>query len=149
MADAAGSDISEDYSDDVDSGGYYSSDNDEADMGLIDAAPGSKERPPYRIIDADMLNKVQVRRSRLSSSLRSKAGQGMCPTCSLELVFCMKHLSCSLQVAGHAMAADSKCYLQAEAIQEVESIWACRKSVAKTLLMHYMWDKEKLLSEWR
>lgn len=38
--------------------------------------------------------------------------------------------------------------LQAEAILEVEAIWNCRKSLAKTLLMHYMWDKEKLLSEY-
>lgn len=26
-------------------------------------------------------------------------------------------------------------------------IWNCKKSVAKTLLMHYMWDKDKLMSE--
>lgn len=28
------------------------------------------------------------------------------------------------------------------------SIWNCKRSVAKTLLMHYMWDKEKLLSDY-
>jgi hypothetical protein len=37
--------------------------------------------------------------------------------------------------------------LQAEAVSDVENIWNCKKSVAKTLLMHYMWDKERLLSE--
>lgn len=31
---------------------------------------------------------------------------------------------------------------------EVAGIWNCKRSIAKTLLMHYMWDKEKLLSEW-
>jgi hypothetical protein len=37
--------------------------------------------------------------------------------------------------------------LQAEAVSDVETIWSCKKSVAKTLLMHYMWDKERLLSK--
>jgi hypothetical protein len=36
---------------------------------------------------------------------------------------------------------------QGDAVAEVASIWACKKGVAKTLLMHYMWDKEKLLGE--
>ena len=37
--------------------------------------------------------------------------------------------------------------LQGEAVAEVASIWNCKNSVAKTLLMHYMWDKDKLMSE--
>lgn len=64
MTDVEASDSApEDYSDDLDSGGAYSSDNDEADMGLTEAAPrGSKDgAPPYRIIDADLLKQVQVR----------------------------------------------------------------------------------------
>jgi len=39
------------------------------------------------------------------------------------------------------------CCLQAAAVSEVEDIWGCKRSVAKTLLMHYMWDKEKLLGK--
>jgi hypothetical protein len=58
MADAEGSDISQDYSD-LSSEYSYSS-NDEADLGLAEAST-AKERPPYRIIDADLLKKVQVR----------------------------------------------------------------------------------------
>eukprot|EP00878_Enallax_costatus_P004275 GHUV01004505.1.p1 GENE.GHUV01004505.1~~GHUV01004505.1.p1 ORF type:complete len:527 (+),score=139.84 GHUV01004505.1:269-1849(+) len=94
MRDADASDISEDYQDDSES--LYSSDNDEfeAEMGLGSGPSSTKDKPPYRIIDADLLKKVQ-----------------------------------------------------AEAISEVESIWGCKRSVAKTLLMHYMWDKEKLLSD--
>jgi hypothetical protein len=37
--------------------------------------------------------------------------------------------------------------LQAAAVAEVASIWNCKGSIAKTLLMHYMWDKDKLMSE--
>lgn len=37
--------------------------------------------------------------------------------------------------------------LQGEAVSEVASIWNCPLPVAKTLLMHYMWDKEKLLGK--
>eukprot|EP00877_Chromochloris_zofingiensis_P002490 jgi/Chrzof1/12241/Cz06g26220.t1 len=37
--------------------------------------------------------------------------------------------------------------VQGDAIEGVVSIWGCPASVAKTLLMHYMWDKEKLLSD--
>jgi hypothetical protein len=37
--------------------------------------------------------------------------------------------------------------VQGEAVAEVASIWSCKNSVAKTLLMHYMWDKDKLMSE--
>lgn len=58
MADAEGSEISQDYSD-LSSEYSYSS-NDEADLGLAEATT-TKERPPYRIIDAAMLKKVQVR----------------------------------------------------------------------------------------
>eukprot|EP00879_Flechtneria_rotunda_P010931 GHRR01011422.1.p1 GENE.GHRR01011422.1~~GHRR01011422.1.p1 ORF type:complete len:527 (+),score=168.68 GHRR01011422.1:246-1826(+) len=95
MADVVGSDVSQEYSDDSRSVECYSSDGDEAGMGLLDAEPGvNKEKPAYRVIDADLLVKVQ-----------------------------------------------------AEAVQGVASIWGCKKSVAKTLLMHYMWDKEKLLSD--
>jgi hypothetical protein len=39
--------------------------------------------------------------------------------------------------------------LQGEAVADVASIWNCKISVAKTLLMHYMWDKDKLMSEFR
>lgn len=38
-------------------------------------------------------------------------------------------------------------HLQAAAVAEVASIWNCKGSIAKTLLMHYMWDKDKLMSE--
>jgi hypothetical protein len=38
--------------------------------------------------------------------------------------------------------------MQAAAVAEVASIWNCKGSIAKTLLMHYMWDKDKLMSEW-
>ena len=37
--------------------------------------------------------------------------------------------------------------LQRAAIDDVASIWGCAPSIAKTLLMAYMWDKERLLSE--
>lgn len=37
--------------------------------------------------------------------------------------------------------------VQGEAVAEVANIWNCKRTVAKTLLMHYMWDKEKLLSK--
>lgn len=37
--------------------------------------------------------------------------------------------------------------VQGEAVAEVAGIWNCKRSIAKTLLMHYMWDKEKLLSD--
>lgn len=37
--------------------------------------------------------------------------------------------------------------VQGEAVADVASIWNCKKSVAKTLLMNYMWDKDKLMSE--
>lgn len=39
--------------------------------------------------------------------------------------------------------------LQRAAIDDVAGIWGCGPGVAKTLLMAYMWDKERLLSEWR
>lgn len=39
------------------------------------------------------------------------------------------------------------CAVQGEAVAEVASIWNCKNSVAKTVLMHYMWDKDKLMSE--
>lgn len=39
------------------------------------------------------------------------------------------------------------CCVQGAAVADVASIWNCKKSVAKTLLMHYMWDKDKLMSE--
>jgi hypothetical protein len=39
--------------------------------------------------------------------------------------------------------------LQRGAIDDVAGIWGCAPAVAKTLLMYYMWDKERLLSEWR
>jgi hypothetical protein len=58
MADAGDSDISQDYSD-LSSEYSYSS-NDEAELGLTEATT-TKERPAYRIIDADLLKKVQVR----------------------------------------------------------------------------------------
>lgn len=54
---------------------------------------------------------------------------------------------------GHTMLAVFKtccsfyCVLQGEAVAEVAAIWGCKKSIAKTLLMHHMWDKEKLLGE--
>jgi hypothetical protein len=38
--------------------------------------------------------------------------------------------------------------LQRAAIDDVAGIWGCAPAVAKTLLMYYMWDKERLLSEW-
>ncbi|WIA17066.1 hypothetical protein OEZ85_013967 [Tetradesmus obliquus] len=91
MADAEGSEVSQDYSD-LSSEYSYSS-NDEADLGLAEATT-TKERPPYRIIDADMLKKVQ-----------------------------------------------------AEAVSDLETIWSCKKSVAKALLMYYRWDKERLLTD--
>lgn len=60
MRDADASDISEEYSDH--SGSYgYSSDNDDTDMGLVGSRPSSaKEKPPYRVIDDNLLKKVQV-----------------------------------------------------------------------------------------
>lgn len=45
----------------------------------------------------------------------------------------------------HLMACPA---VQGEAVAEVASIWNCKNSVAKTLLMHYMWDKDKLMSEY-
>lgn len=64
MRDADASEISEEYSDD--SSSYQcSSDNDEydGDLGLLGSQPTStKDKPPYRIIDAELLKKVQVRR---------------------------------------------------------------------------------------
>lgn len=38
--------------------------------------------------------------------------------------------------------------LQRAAVEEIASIWGCTPSIAKTLLMAYSWDKERLLSEW-
>jgi hypothetical protein len=39
---------------------------------------------------------------------------------------------------------------QGAAVGEVASILGCKKSTAKTLLLHYMWDQEKLLgARWR
>jgi hypothetical protein len=38
--------------------------------------------------------------------------------------------------------------LQQGAIDEVCAIWGCGGSIAKALLMSYMWDKERLMSEW-
>eukprot|EP00775_Hariotina_reticulata_P013428 gene13428-13556_t len=97
MTDVVASDEEQEYyqSDDLDSEAYCSSENDETDIGLAEAAPTStKDGLPYRIIDADMLKRVQ-----------------------------------------------------AAAVTEVEDIWGCKRSVAKTLLMHYMWDKERLLGD--
>lgn len=51
-------------------------------------------------------------------------------------------MCCSLLRHGCGPAA-----LQGEAVAEVASIWNCKNSVAKTLLMSYMWDKDKLMSE--
>jgi len=64
MSDAVGSDEEQEYcqSDDLDSEDYCSSENDETDIGLAEAAPAAtKVGPPYRIIDADMLKRVQVK----------------------------------------------------------------------------------------
>jgi len=44
--------------------------------------------------------------------------------------------------------AESLKRLQRAAIDDVMAIWGCAAGVAKTLLMSYMWDKERLLSEW-
>lgn len=37
--------------------------------------------------------------------------------------------------------------LQRDAINDVAGIWGCTPAISKTLLMSYMWDKERLLSE--
>lgn len=62
MRDADASDISEEYQDD--SASLYSSDNDDfdADIGRAGAGPSNaQDKQPYRVIDADLLKKVQVR----------------------------------------------------------------------------------------
>lgn len=37
--------------------------------------------------------------------------------------------------------------LQRSAIDDISGIWGCSATVAKTLLMAYRWDKERLMSE--
>jgi hypothetical protein len=53
----------------------------------------------------------------------------------------------SRRLGYRVITADSMKRLQQGAIDEVGAIWGCGASVAKTLLMAYMWDKERLLSE--
>jgi hypothetical protein len=94
MADAEGSDISQDYSDM--SSEYSYSSNDEADLGLAEAST-AKERPPYRIIDADLLKKVQVRSQLLLTALHRQqhhAPSEKHPTMQLQYPVCVLCIGC-------------------------------------------------------
>lgn len=140
----------------------YSTDEDASgDLGEEDPRPMSvsEKKLLYRIIDSEALKQVQVRASLVRATRyasHSAADASACMRCtaatapalvSLQLVLALTDDWCAHSAWPQRCGPCVRLRLQGDAVADVAGIWNCKKSVAKTLLMHYMWDKDKLMSE--